>query len=586
VVFARLTLLVGVAILFRIAFAQDAETLPPPSLTLTSHQTFLIWQKGLDYDAWRVGAGHRFNLASGGTASIDQRLEAQLWRPPDSHRQWKGDGSLKFALRQPVMPPFLLASKGEFDFFNDDRTEIYRGLLTAGGVWRANEAVEITGGLGPVYEKRWGRKRGGPLFEAAASLKTATERCEMSGRLKNLPEVKESELRIAADLDYSLSDAASDRVELRYSTITSPEFAMDVQALSRRCDERLAFDNLLKTQPANEIQFQWRSNLARQRASHFFIDNNYSDFEFNWNNDLSVVYQPVGWRFVSSGGLDLQEQQYAGSLTQGRRMHLGTAVCLLPQLIDSTSLSVRVINYRFDTPDPNDYNDRDELRYITRWTLGSRLTSAVGIRLKVEADLNHLVYIYRDRSDDNRWQRLFTFSVETPWRTSNIDNLARFTISANYSIYDFAPYSETFSRAYRAYRADDSLDISLTDALSLQIGGQLTLEDNGGMHWRRWVQNVAEDGYASNLKVLPLYKWRGGRAGAGWSLTYRRTDEHLASGARRGLESVHSSGPVFHFELKHRKLDIQLNAIWLNVHDRLRGEYFLPDVRLALNYAG
>ena len=101
--------------------------------------------------------------------------------------------------------------------------------------------------------------------------------------------------------------------------------------------------------------------------------------------------------------------------------------------------------YRYDTPSPDNLDDRDEqyahayVRYEHR--LSSPFLASAGLRLSK----NHLVYLKSERSGQNNAINSITFSTTAEYRSESIINALYGEVFANYTQYDFILPSNTLT---------------------------------------------------------------------------------------------------------------------------------------------
>jgi hypothetical protein len=101
----------------------------------------------------------------------------------------------------------------------------------------------------------------------------------------------------------------------------------------------------------------------------------------------------------------------------------------------SGELGARI--YRYDTPSPDNLDDRDEqyahafVRYEHRFSLP--FLASAGLRLSK----NHLVYLKSERSAQNNAINSITFSTTAEYRSGRIINALYGEVFANYTQYDF-----------------------------------------------------------------------------------------------------------------------------------------------------
>jgi len=141
---------------------------------------------------------------------------------------------------------------------------------------------------------------------------------------------------------------------------------------------------------------------------------------------------------------------------------------------------------RYDTPDSLNTDDRDELlineglRETHRWN--DYLESA----LEIEVTLNHIVYIFSDRSANNNWNRIFRLSPTITYTPSSAMRMVNaFEVLANYTVFDFESIIPTVeSYSYRQFAFLDTTSYDMSRTIGLDFFLQLRLYERGELHWQ------------------------------------------------------------------------------------------------------
>ena len=611
--------------------------------TVSSGVLTATYRQGFNLEQWYGNILLNRMFGKEGSIQCDERLTVWLHHASGYQRQWKVNQQLDFTVQHPIKKTFDWMLTGEMERFidrqahrpaNDIRlfplmpleqgfsfqntssqwsdagrtNNITGGHLGLGGVYRWRDQVTFNGVVGPLYDDHNGFIRQGLRWTAGFDGANDNNNLQTNGWLDRFPDGNDYGWSAVLRGDYAFSDQGYDSFTMLYSGDDRRQSFSLAETESRRYDETLILSNHLTTseqeypssRPA-DWSMSWDSEMIRQRTTHSGDRIDYSNQEFMWRNDLHL-----GWlisRVVFgniTGGIDLQQQQYAGSMTQGRRTHIGMISQYTPSSSDSLSLETHAIRYRYDTPDESDYNDRDELRYMIAVRYGKKLTPQFDIKLRLEVDLHHLLYIYRARSGENRWTRLLMLVAELPWNNEPVNNIARFAVTSHYTNYDYSPATESMSRVYRSFTAGDTLHIAFSHRFDCEADFALTIDDHGRFRWNDWVEDVSEDGYSYTIALKPSGTVGDYRIGAGWSWHRRLTTLHLASdgtgssGETVEGENIRSTGPLFSFafpasryagpsgERYSKGLRVELTGSILWVDDRLRGSYRLPDIHLLL----
>jgi hypothetical protein len=143
---------------------------------------------------------------------------------------------------------------------------------------------------------------------------------------------------------------------------------------------------------------------------------------------------------------------------------------------------------RYDTPSSENTDDRDELLMIfgffDQQSLGKNLTFS----LSADAVLNHIVYLFSDRSANNNWNRVLRLSPRIVFRPSaSLRTTNAFEVLANYTVYDFE--EQVFSvRSYsfRQYSLLDSTTYELSRRVALDFSARVKLYEQGQLRWKEF----------------------------------------------------------------------------------------------------
>jgi hypothetical protein len=151
---------------------------------------------------------------------------------------------------------------------------------------------------------------------------------------------------------------------------------------------------------------------------------------------------------------------------------------------DKLSFSVYQNKLRYDTPSPDNYDDRDELLSIIRLRYIHVLTPYINAFSTAEGTQSHIVYIFSEKSSNNNINRVIKFSAGGEYHGKNVSSINSFEVSANYTVYDFrdlVPNLRSFS--FRQFTAIDSSTIRLDKKFSIKNYGYIKLSQQGELNW-------------------------------------------------------------------------------------------------------
>ncbi len=576
------------------------------------------YNNGFDSDVWSGSLLLNRSLRDRGNLYLHQNLNVILHETRGFHREWKYDEQLAFKITKSNSKKLDFKVEGEFERFQDQRSrsfqsdvrtfpllpntdfsiqppihldfgrriDIRRIYLGAGTELEVLPSMQFEASIGPLFEHRSGDELKGARMKIGFANKVPKFGLSLKsdGWIDQYDSVDDNGFSVTVSGNWMEIGTARDKLSCMFNQSLQREFAPGTGNYNQRRDQEFKVKNLLSTDISTPVQSVWTSELSRYRTIH--LGSNADYMEFTWKNslDFNWSYGKIG--ISTFGGLDLQEQKFPSSLSNGQRTRLGLHLTYFPSETDSLVLESVAFRYRYDTPDKDDHNDRDELRYKFTVHGGWKIKPEYGIRARLEADLRHFVYLFSHRSSENRWSRLFSLSIEIPWSLGQFENTSRFAIMSNYSVYDFVPSKEELSRVYRSFTATDTLKILISDQLMLEVDFVCKLDDHGRLHWSKWVEDVSENGYGYSLSILPAIETKWYLLKIGWRWQERHTTLHLESNQTTEGESIQLNGPEVSVKTNFTpRLQGEVVGRYLKVNDLQRGNYRLPDFDIQLIWA-
>ncbi len=151
---------------------------------------------------------------------------------------------------------------------------------------------------------------------------------------------------------------------------------------------------------------------------------------------------------------------------------------------DKMSFNLLQNKLKYDTQSLENFDDRDELLSIVRLKYSRQFTPFFAGFITAEGTLNHIVYIFSQKSSNNNINRIIRLGAGGNYSGKNISMLNSFEVSANYTVYDFEdlnPNSRSYS--FRQFTALDSTRIVLSRKLFFQLYGYIKLSEQGDFKW-------------------------------------------------------------------------------------------------------
>jgi hypothetical protein len=218
---------------------------------------------------------------------------------------------------------------------------------------------------------------------------------------------------------------------------------------------------------------------------------NYSPWK-SFQTSVGFLYQERDEKHTVDGADEFSLQSFDSPVrteerknNHARRTALTSSMNLgiSPSHIVTLSGSANLL--RYDTPSIDNDDDRDELWYIVSLISVHRINQYFTLRVLVDANLMHLVYLSSNRSADNTWNRILRLSPKLEYVPSKIFSTTNtFEVLANYTAYDFEyPSAPIRSFAFRQFAFIDSSSLALSGRLRFEWFSHLRLYEQGELQW-------------------------------------------------------------------------------------------------------
>jgi hypothetical protein len=171
-----------------------------------------------------------------------------------------------------------------------------------------------------------------------------------------------------------------------------------------------------------------------------------------------------------------------------RRTQLSGAVDVPVSFSDRFTLSGSIGILRYDTPSKQNLEDRDELLVAVTLATSHRLSRALDLGIVLDGTIDHLVYLLKERSANNNYNRVLRLSPRTIYRPAPwLYSLNAFEVLANYTVYDFEqeiPSVKSFS--YRQLGWLDSTSVDFTDRIGADFFAYWKIYERGQLEWSQF----------------------------------------------------------------------------------------------------
>lgn len=208
----------------------------------------------------------------------------------------------------------------------------------------------------------------------------------------------------------------------------------------------------------------------------------------------------------------------------------------------------------YDTPDTNNYDDRDELTYSLSPMWHHRIDNYTTMSLGGNFFVHHYVYLFHQRSAQNHWNRVFSIRSEVK---THIPQRIRWNskqeLYANYFVYDHedSAFVHVQSMVFRGLKLQQNIQYYFTPTLYLRAYMFLRFEDNGLLDWDNFIQEITDSKYTIKFELTPGYRRKKWNVALGPIFSYRKDFRYTDMDTRS--ESFHSLrlGGVVSFQLSN-----------------------------------
>lgn len=239
----------------------------------------------------------------------------------------------------------------------------------------------------------------------------------------------------------------------------------------------------------------------------------------------------------------------------------------------------------YDTPSDENFDDRDELLTIARIQYDHRFSRNFKMFTNIEANINHIVYIYSERSSNNNIRRNLKLSFGSVLSSSFIRSTNSAEVSSNYTVYDFEDLNPNYqSFSFRQVTIKDSTFINLKKRIKMTFRGRIKLSEQGGLLWKKFRTNPER--FISEIYLEPklLYKHQNISLGFGVRYFNLTTFKFNDNNVKEKVSKYESIGPVSEIRIRmNRRLFVDLYG-WYDFVKNNKRKSEIANLSLELNY--
>ena len=421
------------------------------------------------------------------------------------------------------------------------------------------QPLTLHAAAGPVEDRRIGRLRSGLGVWTGASL----EHWNVSGYDQSLSLAYNRETpRDQTNEDFAgryelyreFFAGNSNRAAFSLSTIRRDVYFDATGQVARREERSWGVRDVLTYDVTRGVRTEVTGEILHQMTEQGQMDLSASSLEENQAGFSGSLQARRGdTEAALTVGVRSVTQTIRGDILQGRKTDLALQGRAPLPARSNVAVRLSVSKYALDTRSVSNYDDRDELRYNFEAAWTKPLFRTLSLELHGVTRLDHLVYIYRQSSANNRWARFFLAGSTLHHRPAHaFEQMVRWNVSADYQDYDFE--TDPVSTRSTVHRR-----LTLADSLTYRVGSRVTvaglaswqIEEFGQLFWDSFEEEKSDEtrSLTAAAEVI-LEVGRAFRAGGGGLWDSRKGRRFAAAG--KGQDQVfldlRSYGPTFRFE--------------------------------------
>jgi len=156
---------------------------------------------------------------------------------------------------------------------------------------------------------------------------------------------------------------------------------------------------------------------------------------------------------------------------------------------DNLTLSLFHSKLKYDTPNAENDDDRDEILSIARLKYSRFISYFLETFVNMEGTINHIVYLFAGRSANNNINRVARLAIGGNYKGTDFTSLNTFEVSANYTVYDFEDLTSNLrSISFRQFTATDSSRYNIFKNFSFILTAYVKLTDQGELNWSEFTE--------------------------------------------------------------------------------------------------
>ncbi|MCH8288963.1 MAG: hypothetical protein IID12_07645 [Candidatus Marinimicrobia bacterium] len=470
---------------------------------------------------WKLGVSRKGRFGSG-IYKFTEYIETTRLEFSRGEPRWKDDQKIKIEFELPVSRSLMMSANAYSSVFKDRHTGLFNDSQTNYfqlGV--KNKPLKLTTMQfmgGPIWDSR--REQSDTGYRFASTLRSRRLNSKSWNGEVNAAiygerlQARENEMR-RVNLKYSRKfyEATTDSFFANLRDKRQDYYISESGDIETRTESSNRFGNYLRYRLSDDIKMRWSIRVNFRETTIQSPRKEVGDVkrrrrDESTENLVTLSLNKTNYDVRLNAGFRSSLQKYTITTAdpgtnvpllspdnEADLLTLSSLLNIYPSDRDSLGFRISSSRMRYDTPDTNNFDDRDELRVLIESGYSHEFTNDFRFSIKSSVNIDHIVYLFGERSADNHWNRVFLISSDVTAKLSpRLQTKQSFGVLANYYDYDYDDrIFPVRSLVLRNFIYTQSTNIKLRRRLNFQLSSRFELEEDGKLNWGKFLeQRVAE----------------------------------------------------------------------------------------------
>ncbi len=576
---------------------------------------------GLNSDAWRGGLMFQRSFTSGLQFFVQEFATSSRLGITNGPDKWKDRQRLVLGFSRPILQRILLTGRGSGLVFSDKQSgftnDIRTHLLGVGATYHDSK-IMVPFFIAHKDDRRFGQQDAGVNLQVGMNapdfrLGEYRNRLITDFEADWLDRRTNRRLSVSYLVNREFFHNTNDSLFLNLNQLRRDYYVSATGIIESREETRQSAENNLNYRIASDLDMRIHGAIGardmkislvngphegqeRQRKDYYMtgaVQVNYQKPDF-WGH-LSFRHATEEQTFGLTEGIDPQPFSSIRHLSTPDNQSALTTLTLLAgwRYTHADSLIMRAMlqRFRYDTPDNENYDDRDELRFWLDLQNIHTFNPSLQVLLALNVNVLHFVYIFGQKSANNHWTRILRLQSTVSWKPSPRWSFSQTAeVLANYVDYDFESYFTTVrSFLYRKFQLEDSTSVRLSPHMNLRFHYRFELDENGKFVWDDWLEQKLIDRQSHTFSVsLSIQPWREFQVTPGYSLYSRKGYRYMTVSAdqqsKQPAQNYHSAGPFIKLMYNKDQLRFILTGSTIAMETLTVEKQVLTRIDLRMNW--